>query len=696
MANFLNIESEFLDQTIALIEAHMEDESFGVAELSEKAGMSRSNLLRRVQKLTGFSVSVLIRQVRLNEAKGLLTNDTLQVSEVAYQVGFNSVSYFIRCYRELYGYPPGEELERSAKQKAPVAEEQEDPVRPAFLKFLLPAAAVLVLALLALWLLQKPKAISDDLEKSIAVLPFKNNSADSSNVYIINGLMESILSNLQKIEALQVISRTSVEPYRQTQKTIPEISEELGVNYFIEGSGQKVGDQILLSITLVQASNDVNLWSEQYNRQVIDIFELQADVAKDIAREIKVLISPEVEERIEKKPTENLAAYDLYLRGLEISNQQTFEGLERALIFFDEASIEDPGFAHPYALTAICYYYLDLFKAQKQYQAQILDYANRALELDAELPQSLIAKGLYYMHSEDYDSAARQFERALIYNPNSAQASNYLSDIYSLYEPNTEKYLRYALRGAQLETVNYDSGSATITYLHLANALIQNGFVEEAESSILRSLEFDPDNIFSRYVHAYILLAKDNDVERSRNMIAEALALDTTRLDVVQELGKMSYFMEDYEAAYQYYHRFATAKKALGLNIFPNEDILVGYAYEQQGFDSLANIYYEAFREFAENDDSIYRSLLLASYDALKGNTEAAIANLKVFAEQKHIQFWFVRFLETDPIIKKVSDHPDYQAISDKISDNFWAEHEAMKESLREAGLLKNTTTRRK
>ena len=171
-------------------------------------------------------------------------------------------------------------------------------------------------------------------------------------------------------------------------------------------------------------------------------------------------------------------------------------------------------------------------------------------------------------------------------------------------------------------------------------------------------------------------------------MVAEAFKLDTTRLDVLQELGKLSYFMGDSLASYEYYHRFATAKNVLGLDIFPNEDLLVGLAYDKMGYDSIANHYYETFRGFAEKDSSKYQGLFRASYHALMDDKEAAIAELKNFSNEDHVQYWFVRFMETDPIIMKVSDHPDYQAISKKIHDNFWKEHEEMKFRLQEAGVL--------
>ena len=165
------------------------------------------------------------------------------------------------------------------------------------------------------------------LEKSIAVLPFKNESNDSTNLYFVNGLMEASLGNLQKIEDLRVISRTSVEKYRNSNQNISEIAAELDVSYIVEGSGQKVGDQVMLNIQLIDAVTDTRIWGEQYTHKVVDVFAVQKEVAKKIADAIEARVTPSELEQIDKKPTENLVAYDYYLKAQEPFNRKTEEGL---------------------------------------------------------------------------------------------------------------------------------------------------------------------------------------------------------------------------------------------------------------------------------------------------------------------------------------------------------------------------------
>jgi len=201
-------DNDFISKITDIVEENISNEQFGVSELASEIGMSRSNLLRKLKKITKLSVSQFIRQVRLKQAMEMLRQKSLTVSEVTYKVGFGSTSYFIKCFHDYYGYPPGEVGKREVKENGST---QISPRKKN--KWIVILGLVLSILLLGaiLFILIKPVSLRpSNLEKSIAVLPFKNDSNDSTNVYIINGLMESILTNLQNIEDLRVISRTSV------------------------------------------------------------------------------------------------------------------------------------------------------------------------------------------------------------------------------------------------------------------------------------------------------------------------------------------------------------------------------------------------------------------------------------------------------------------------------------------------------
>lgn len=689
MPNFLDIESDFLDKVISTIDEHLADEDFGVSELADLIGMSRSNLLRKVQKLTNVSVSVLIRQARLHQAQHYLRSDALTVSEVSYKVGFKAVSYFTKCFREHYGYPPGEEKVRFSAIKPALIEKVDQRTSSKQWGFLV---GLFVVVLCVIIFFPKRKAPQFPIgEKSIAVLPFKNDSGDSSNIYIINGLMEAVLNNLQKIEDLRVVSRTSMEGYRNGTKTIAEISEELGVSYVLEGSGQKVGENILLTIQLIEAPRDKHLWSQQYKRSSSNVFELQAEVAKDIAKEIEVYISPEEIKRIEKLPTENAQAYDYYLRGIAIMNDLFNADVNEALKYFEMSVKEDPEFALGYAQMAICNYYLDFFLAQKVRGSEINELADRAILLDPELFASQVAKGLFYMQDNQFELAIEYFEKALVFSPNSASANNFLSEIYNLYLPNTKRYLTHALRALQLDKSQTDSTLTSISFLHLSNALAQSGFFEEAEVFAIKSIRFDSTNLFSQYLYPYIKMAQGNDLQSTVDLLVDVLAKDSTRLDIVMEVAKMYYVIGDYEVAIQYYDAFSEVREVYNINAFDPEELKIAFVLDQVGRSVEAEKHLAIYKAFVDNDKSIYQDIMLAGYYAYMGDVEQGIFHLKKFSEQENYFYWLVMMTEEDPIMSRLSGHPDYLPTLKKINDQFWESHKETRKMLEKEGLLQNS-----
>lgn len=683
MSNASNNEGGFIDQIESIILENLSNEQFGVSELAEIMNMSRSSLLRKIKKNTALSPSQFIRQVRLKKGRQLIKETQLTVSEISHKVGFGSTSYFIKCFREFYGHPPGE------VGKGTLVEEK-GPVQPHFLKRhqkQIIGAAFLIILLISFFVFSK-KNTSSEVEKSIAVLPFKNESSDSTNLYFVNGLMETALNNLQKIEDLRVISRTSVEKYRHTNKSISEIAEELDVNYLVEGSGQRVGDQVLLNIQLIEAATDMPIWSKQYNQKVVDVFDLQNEVAKKIADAIKAKVTSAEMEQIEKKPTENLLAYDYYLQALDPYNTKTKEGLEEAIALLEKAIAQDSQFALAYAYIAFSYYYIDFFQKEKQYTELINNNADKALLYDAKSAESLMAKAVYYMHIEEYRLALPHLEKALEYNPNSSALINMVSNLYANYIPNTAKYLEYALKGIQLDIAANDSITQSYIYLNLSNALIQNGFTDEAKEYIDKSLSYNPDNYFGPYVKAYILYARDRDLEQTKQSLIRELHKDTTRLDILQEVAKLYYYQEDYDTAYLYYEKFVEARIKYAMDIYSHEDIKIGLVYEKMGLKEQASEFFDSYAAYCEKDESIYKSVSVAALYTREGKMDEAIEQLKVFATKSNYQYWILLFMDTDPAFKPLKSHPEFDEVMQNIKDRFWENQAKLRKSLEEQGLI--------
>lgn len=693
-------QGKFIEQAEALILEHISNEQFGVSELADLMNMSRSNLLRKIKKQTQGSASQFIREVRLQKGMILLEETELTISEISYEVGFSNNSYFIKCFRDYYGYSPGESRKRIDEQVELRQEDSQNTEATEFTKkgffqkyrvqIILGITAVLVILAFLFFPKEALYADKEDvyLKKSIAVLPFKNMSSDSNNLYFVNGLMESTLNNLQKIEDLRVISRTSVEKYRNTDKTISEIAEELNVNYLIEGSGQRADNQVLLNIQLIDASNDTPIWAEQYSHKIKDIFSVQKEVAKKIAESIKATVTSAELQQINKKPTENLLAYDNYLKGLEALQTKTKEGLEAAISLFEKAIEQDPEFALAYSQIAISYYYLDLNQAEKRYTDVINNNADKALLYDSKSANSLIAKALYYINSNEFRLAIPHLEKALEYNPNSSSVVQILADLYSRAVPDTGKYLQYALKGLQIDIEANDSINKSYMYLALSNAFIQNGFTDEAQKYIDLSLDNNPENYYAPFLKVFIQYAEHQNMEKATGALVNEWKKDTTRLDIMQEVGKFYYFQKKYDSAFYYYDKFEKIKASNGLDMYPQENLKIGLVFDKMGLEDKAKVYYRAYAEYCENDKSIYQPASLAMKYLHEGKPNLAIEQLKVFSTKNNYQYWILLFIEEDPLMKTLKSHPEYDEVIQKIKDRFWENHKQLEKSLKDKNLL--------
>ena len=682
MSNTSTNRSDFIDKAEAIILENISNEQFGVSELAEVMNMSRSNLLRKIKKETQLSASQFIRQVRLQKSMEILKQNTLTVSEVSYKVGFGSTSYFIKCFREYFGYPPGE------IGKGVLADENaavQVNVLNRYKWYILTAVTLIIV--ISVLSLNKKSSDAPEIEKSIVVLPFKNESSDTLNLYFVNGLMVSALNNLQKIGDLRVISRTSAEKYRNTNKSIPEIAKELNVNYLIEGSGQRVGDQVLLNIQLIEASSDRPIWVEQYKRKVGDVFALQNEIAKKIAAAIQAIVTPAELEQIEKKPTENLLAYDYYLQALDPYSSRTNVGLEQAIGLFEKAIEQDPEFALAYANIAISYYLLEMSHIEKQHTEKINSYSDKALLYDSKSAESLIAKAFYYIQTKDYQLAFPYLEKALEYNPNSWLAVQMLADFYFRLIPNTKKYLEYALKGLQLNVAS-DSVTQSYIYLGLGNAFIENGFVDEAITYINKALNQDPENYYAPYLKILISFAKDNEIERTTELLEREWQKDTTRLDILQEVANFHYYQEDYEGAFFYFEKFVKAREKYKLDIYPNEDIKIGLVYEKMGLNEQAADFFSAYAKFCETDQSIYKSASMVTKFVKEGKHDQAIEQLDIFSTQDNYKYWILLFMEIDPLLKPLKSHPEFREVMQKIKDRFWENQIKLRKSLEAKGLI--------
>ena len=299
---------------------------------------------------------------------------------------------------------------------------------------------------------------------SIAVLPLENLSADPEQEYFADGMTDEVITELARLGIVRVISRTSVQRYKHSDKSLREIARELDVDAVVEGTVMRSGDRVRITAQLIRAADDRHLWADRFDRDLRDVLSLQADLARAVAINIERELTPRQSAQVFPSRQVNPDAFDAYLRGRQlIVERRTLDGLNSAIRYFNLAIEKDPNFAPAYAALADCY--TDgMFVARpvppRQAWMQATHTAEQALQLEDSLGQAHIAMAtVYFRYDWNWAEAEREFRRAVELNPNDAQAYAGYSVFLGLMG-RTEEALAAVQRAQQLDPV-----SATVSNL---------------------------------------------------------------------------------------------------------------------------------------------------------------------------------------------------------------------------------------
>jgi TolB-like protein/class 3 adenylate cyclase/predicted Zn-dependent protease len=355
-------------------------------------------------------------------------------------------------------------------------------------------------------------------EKSIAVLPFENLSQDPNNAYFADGIQDEILTRLSKIADLKVISRTSTQHYKSAPDNLPEISRQLGVAHILEGRVQKSGDAVRINVQLIKAANDSHLWAETFDRKLTDIFSVESEVAKAIADQLRLKLSGREEQVIAAKPTDNVEAYDAYLRGLAYSQktQRTPANSLGAQKYLREAVRLDPKFALSWALLSsvdALGYITATLSPTVALREEARQAAETALTLQPNLGEALLAQGHYhYACLKDYETAVRYFEQARQVLPNSSWISKSLALIARRRGQwdRSESYFNEAER--------LDPRNVSLLYDHAFSYIFLRRF-PEALRKLDQILDITPADLDTLVAKAVIAQA-ENDLPRAAALLA--------------------------------------------------------------------------------------------------------------------------------------------------------------------------------
>ena len=519
----LSLKDAFLKALTESVFANLNNEQFGAEQLSEEVGLSRSQIHRKLKKINGKSITQFIREIRLEEARRLLLNETGTASEIAYQVGFGSPTYFNKCFREYYGYTPGETIKIKSghwselptddmpgktpenKEIIDLKEKKQVFKYPnlRYVYIFLISAVIIITS--AIYLVKSDKILHSgpsSIDKSIAVLPFKNIGRGHDNQILCDGMLEEVLNKLENISDLNVLSRTSVERYQHASLDIKKIGEELGVGNILEGSVRTQGEKFRIIVKLIQAETGYNLWSDEFEGTLTDtIFVVQSKIAEEIAIKLNAEIKPLEKQQIKRKPTTNYAAYEEYLSGLqfliEFWKNNDVRNRETAEILFRESLKIDPEFVLGYSGLAEIY-------ISRSIPDSINYYAEKILEYDPNNSQIYRWKGAYYDLKNDLEKAIQYYNKAIEISPNNYE---YYFAIGRIYCDKKQDYLtgfRYIKKSMDLTIKQKVVNANVAKHRVMGNAYLDMGNYGKARQHYETSLEIDV-HCFTIYRYCWLL-----------------------------------------------------------------------------------------------------------------------------------------------------------------------------------------------
>ncbi|MCZ6652232.1 MAG: protein kinase [Planctomycetota bacterium] len=322
----------------------------------------------------------------------------------------------------------------------------------------------------------------EETEASVAVLPFTDMSPQHDQDYFCDGMAEELINALSKVEGLRVASRTSASAFKGKQEDIRKIGDQLSVRTVLEGSVRKAGDRLRINAQLVNVADGYQLWSGTFDRNMEDVFAVQDEIAQAITRALRVVLTEKEKHAIAKAPTDNVQAYECYLRGRQYFHQFHRKGLERARKLFMRAYELDAEYAGAYAGVADCcsmlYTYCDATEAHLKEADQA---SRKALELDPQLAEAHVARGLAASLNKQYDEARREFETAIRQNPELFEAHYFYAR--SLFaEGKLGEAAQLFEQASQRRPEDYVAPSL------LGNVNIALGHQEEAQAAYRRSV----------------------------------------------------------------------------------------------------------------------------------------------------------------------------------------------------------------
>lgn len=488
------MDEAFINSVRKTLLKHLEDDKFGVAELSREIGLSKSQILRKIKSSTGKTANEYIRLTRLNEAASMLKDGNFTVSEISYRVGFGSPSYFNKCFHDYFGITPGEyksadhkQIELSRKQSNRVF--SKNPKSIGFLLF------VVISFLLLFWFFSyffSAESNSERKSYAVAVMPFDNLSNDSSKVYISEGITETIINQFTNYKSLRVVGPESTKKFKQEPVSYGEIAKRLQVNLILKGSILFSGDSIRIITRLIEPLPQEKLiWHNFYDLELDQLLYMVDKISSHIAKEINLSL------KIEKANTYyqvNPEALDYYLRGRHLQKKQNPKSVKLAIDHLRKSIAIDSNYAPSYVVLAEAYVSLNKMIQNEDQKRNNVTLARKAIDkglsMGPYLAEAYITKGITLEKFDwDWEGMYAMTMKGLELDPNNSYAHTQLSKYY-LYTNQMEKSIQEALIAEKLDPFN--ARASTI----VGERYFYNRQWEKSLDQFYKVIELHPEHAF--------------------------------------------------------------------------------------------------------------------------------------------------------------------------------------------------------
>jgi TolB-like protein/class 3 adenylate cyclase/Tfp pilus assembly protein PilF len=628
--------------------------------ISLKIGIHEGEMVMAGEDVLGDGVNIASRLQEIS-ADGSISISGRVYSDVKNKAGvqtkfigdkrLKNVEDPVKVYKVLW---------EEEKEKPVEGEETKSKIKPLYY---IMAGIVVVLVLVIVWQFLPSKETSPPIpevvDKSIAVLPFRNDSPEEANEYFCNGTVEAILTNIQKIEDLKVKSRTSAELYRNPDKDLTVIAKELNVAFILEGSVQKIDDNIRITAQLIDGRTNDHLWAENYDgKYTEEVLEFQSDVAKKIASSLQAVITPKEEEQIDYRSTDNMEAYDLEMRGHEMlkkfryTRDTTFATI--AINLLNQAFELDP--ENEVASRLIGSVYLE-----KGSYDTAMYYFERTIALFPDFWGGYQGKGRIFMLNNQLDSAYIYVSKGYNKNPNDPWTNLLLGQYYNDQENNVIKALPYYQRAYELgeEEVEINSNLAWLYW--------KMGYYEMTEKYFKRALQLRSECIFIRQL-CWLYMFQDK-YDLAIHSIDSICSITPCEQSCV--VGKFYLYTarREFDQAEKYYDQYLK----IGGSSSTLDSMCLAYIYKEQNKDLKASeILYKVHTSIEsgqlQNPSAYFWIYWLSVTNALLNEKEES---LKYLSEFFNIYKWysFVDFTLIHPFYENLRDDPEFKAIVKRAQD---------------------------